>query len=84
MPEGGWGEDATSVETESGTTVSDNDLVALVQKLLAEKGFDPGPSDGLLGRQTIDAISAYQKEAGLPVTGQIDNGLVTALREQST
>jgi localization factor PodJL len=84
MPEGGWGEDATSVGTESGTTVSDNDLVALVQKLLAEKGFDPGPSDGLLGRQTIDAITAYQKEAGLPVTGRIDNGLVTALREQST
>ena len=30
---------------------SDNDLVALVQKLLAENGYDPGPADGLLGHE---------------------------------
>jgi localization factor PodJL len=84
MPDGGWGEDATSVGVETGTEVSENDLVALVQKLLAERGYDPGPPDGLLGRQTIQAISAYQKKLGLPVTGQIDDGLVTALRQQAT
>lgn len=83
-PNGGWGEDATSVGVERGTDVSENDLVALVQKLLAEKGYDPGPPDGLLGRQTIEAISAYQRKLGLPVTGQIDDGLVTALRRQAT
>jgi localization factor PodJL len=83
-PAGGWGEDATSVGEETGTKVSEHDLVALVQKLLAEKGYDPGPQDGLLGRQTIEAISSYQKEAGLPVTGQIDEELVTALSDQPT
>jgi peptidoglycan hydrolase-like protein with peptidoglycan-binding domain len=61
--------------------LSENDRVALVQKLLAERGFNPGPADGLLGAQTIQAITAFQEDAGLPKTGQIDNGLVTALQE---
>jgi localization factor PodJL len=81
LPEGGWTEeDATSVEAPQ----SDNDLVALVQTLLAEKGYDPGPPDGLLGRKTIEAISIFQERAGLPTTGQIDQGLVAALQERPT
>jgi localization factor PodJL len=79
MPEGGWGDTATSLQQQS-----ENELVALVQKLLAEKGFDPGPADGLLGHQTMQAITAFQEKAGLPATGLIDNGLVAALEEQST
>jgi localization factor PodJL len=81
MPEGGWSnaDNATSVEISS-----DGELVALVQKLLAENGYDPGPADGLLGRQTIDAISEFQSKAGLPATGKIDTGLVAALQAPST
>ena len=79
MPDGGWGQETTSVEL-----LSENDRVALVQKLLAEKGFDPGPADGLLGEQTIQAIGAFQEEAGLQPTGQIDDDLVAALKGQST
>ena len=79
MPEGGWGEDSTSVELDTTT-----DLVALVQMLLAEQGYDPGPSDGLLGERTIQAIYQFQEEAGLPTTGEIDAGLVAALQAPST
>jgi localization factor PodJL len=79
MPDGGWGEDTTSVQLDS-----EKDVVTLVQMLLAEQGYDPGPADGLLGEQTIQAIAKFQEQAGLPPTGQIDNGLVTALKEQST
>jgi localization factor PodJL len=79
MPEGGWGENASELQVQS-----ENDLVALVQKLLAEKGYDPGPADGLLGRQTIQAITDFQQKAGLPATGRIDTGLVAALQEQPT
>ena len=61
-----------------------NELVALVQKLLAQNGYDPGPPDGLLGKQTIDAIADFQAKAGLPRTGQIDTGLVAALQGNST
>ncbi len=60
---------------------SDNELVALVQKLLAENGYDPGPPDGLLGTKTIEAISEFQGKAGLPQTGQIDTGLVAGAAE---
>ena len=81
MPDNGWRSDdsSTSVEVKSG-----NDLVALVQKLLAENGYDPGPADGLLGEKTIEAISAFQDRAGLPKTGQIDTDLVAALRKRPT
>ncbi|HWT29984.1 MAG TPA: SEL1-like repeat protein, partial [Propylenella sp.] len=79
MPEGGWGQETTSVQLQD-----QNDMVALVQSLLAERGFDPGPADGLLGSQTIRAISAFQEEAGLPPTGVIDPNLVAALTGEST
>ena len=79
MPEGGWGEDTTSLDLQS-----EKSVVSLVQTLLAERGFDPGPADGMLGRQTIQAITAFQEQAGLPTTGQIDKGLVAALQDQST
>jgi localization factor PodJL len=79
MPEGGWGEDVTTMQLPT-----EKDLVSLVQMLLAEKGFDPGPADGLLGRQTVEAITRFQEQAGLPKTGQIDTGLVTALQERSS
>jgi localization factor PodJL len=81
MPEGGWSdaENSSSIQMSSET-----ELIALVQKLLADNGFDPGPADGKLGRQTIDAISAFQSQAGLPETGQIDNALVAALQASET
>ena len=46
IPKGGWqdSDNSTSIN------MSDqNELVALVQKLLAQNGYDPGPPDGLLG-----------------------------------
>ncbi len=81
MPDNGWrsGDSSTSVEVRSGS-----ELVALVQKLLAENGYDPGPADGLLGEKTVEAISAFQDQAGLPKTGQIDTDLVAALRKRPT
>jgi localization factor PodJL len=92
MPEGGWSDtqDSTSVEAQPsaaedqvGSVLSENDLVALVQKLLSDNGFDPGPADGLFGEQTMRAILDFQKQAGLPRTGQIDPGLVEALKGAS-
>ena len=68
MPEGGWADatNSTSVDLRD-----QNDLVALVQRLLAENGFDPGPADGLLGEQTIQAITAFQ-EQGWPAEDRAD------------
>jgi localization factor PodJL len=79
MPDGGWGED-TSLQH----LYSETDTVALVQKLLAEKGYDPGPPDGKLGARTVQAISAFREEAGLPASGAIDPSLVAKLQERQT
>ena len=43
-----------------------------VQETLRDKGFDPGPIDGVMGSQTREAISKYQKSENLPVTGHLD------------
>ncbi len=50
-----------------------------VQSALAAKGFNPGPVDGKSGSRTVNAIRAYQRQNGLPVTGRIDQPLLASL-----
>jgi len=42
-----------------------------IQQRLADLGYDPGPIDGAMGPKTREAIKAFQKQAGLPVDGQL-------------
>ena len=53
--------------------------VRLVQALLAERGYDPGPADGVMGRRTRAAIGAFEAAHGLTVTGRISPGLLAGL-----
>jgi localization factor PodJL len=76
-PEGGW--------DGAGTTLVDADRAALVKKiqtLLAEQGFDPGPADGVAGEKTREAVKAYQRQAGMAETGQIDGSLMASLGDK--
>ena len=50
------------------------------QRKLAEFGYRPGPADGAMGRRTIDALSRFQRENGLQVTGKLDAPTIDALR----
>ena len=50
----------------------DHHDIKKVQETLRDKGFNPGPIDGIMGSQTRKAISQYQKSQNLPVTGHID------------
>ena len=45
-------------------------LVYNIQLSLTRLGYNPGPVDGIYGRQTADAISQFQHANRLPVTGQ--------------
>ena len=38
----------------------DADTITKVQKALKEKGFDPGPIDGLMGSRTSKALRDFQ------------------------
>ena len=53
--------------------------VSRIQLALADLGYDPGPADGIAGPQTQTAIRAFEKDYGLPVTGQMSDGLNVAL-----
>ena len=53
-------------------SAADHDNIKKVQETLRDKGYDPGPIDGIMGSQTRGAISQYQKAENLPVTGHLD------------
>jgi peptidoglycan hydrolase-like protein with peptidoglycan-binding domain len=53
---------------------------AAVQQALTAKGYRPGPVDGVLGPRTREAIRRYQRDYGLPVTGQVSLALLNHLR----
>ncbi|WP_259400319.1 peptidoglycan-binding protein [Roseovarius sp. SCSIO 43702] len=55
------------------TTLSlSSDDTRAIQELLAEAGFDPGPTDGQWGPGSRRAMRAFQAEHALPETGQPD------------
>ena len=56
------------------------DDVRELQQRLADGGFDPGPVDGIVGRQTRAALRAFQRERGLPADGYPDASVLQELR----
>ncbi|MFK8067787.1 MAG: peptidoglycan-binding protein [Gammaproteobacteria bacterium] len=54
--------------------------VRQIQSGLAAKGYHPGPSDGIAGRQTRKAIRDYQRDNGLLVNGQPSPQLVSHIQ----
>ncbi len=76
MPQGGWNGPV------NGPTEADRQaLVRKIQTLLAEQGFDPGPTDGVVGQRTRDAVKAYQRQNGIAETGQVDSKLMAELAD---
>ena len=53
----------------------DSGLVYNIQASLTRLGYNPGPIDGVYGRRTADAISAYEYNNQLPVTGRATSGV---------
>ncbi|MGA8476652.1 MAG: peptidoglycan-binding domain-containing protein, partial [Chthoniobacterales bacterium] len=54
-------------------------IVLEVQVALQNAGYDPGPTDGVFGPSTREAISRYQRDQGLDVTGSITDPVLQAL-----
>jgi hypothetical protein len=46
--------------------------VKQAQQALKEKGYDPGPIDGVMGARTKEAIKSFQSASNLQVTGSLD------------
>lgn len=67
----------------AGLTYTDEMTVRSVQNALKDKGFDPGPIDGIYGPKTQKAIKSMQAAAGTAQTGVIDYSVLMALGVQA-
>lgn len=51
-----------------------------IQNLLIDLGYNPGPADGVIGRNTKTAITQFQRQRGLPVNGLASKALLIELK----
>lgn len=59
-----------------------SDSVHFLQQYLIEAGYQKaGTADGSYGPVTVKAVSALQKDCGLPVTGEADSPTIQALMD---
>jgi peptidoglycan hydrolase-like protein with peptidoglycan-binding domain len=57
----------------------DDEKIRQVQHALHDKGFDPGPADGILGARTKGAVREFQDRYGVKASGDLDNQTFYAL-----
>ena len=50
-----------------------------LQQSLSDRGYDPGPIDGVVGRETATAIKAFQRHKGLPTDEYVDMDTIRAI-----
>jgi len=65
-------------------TASGDELTQIVQEDLTALGYDPGPVDGYASTKTIIAVSRFQSENGLEVTGEITPQLAGIIKAAIT
>lgn len=63
----------------SSPALGQSEIVREAQTKLSEKGFDPGPADGLMGPRTREAIRSFQRANDLQETGRLDEATQQAL-----
>jgi len=69
-----------STDSVASEPAASDPLVAAVQNALAVSAYGPITADGVVGPQTREAIMRFQRDHGLPETGEINDGLVVELR----
>lgn len=69
--------------TVSGGNDEESARIRRVQTGLAELAYEPGPIDGKLNLKTRDAILRFERDRGLPETGEIGAALLSELAKMS-
>ncbi|OIO32617.1 MAG: hypothetical protein AUJ70_05115 [Candidatus Omnitrophica bacterium CG1_02_40_15] len=64
-----------------GSTDIINPKIEEVQVILKDEGYEPGNTDGRMGKETRDAIKAFQESIGLRSTGYIDKTTLVQLED---
>ena len=65
-------------------TIARDAVVRLVQERLTERGYDPGPVDGMMGSATRTALGAFQMDEGLTPSQDADAATLDALGLRGT
>ena len=77
-----------SSETASPSTTSQgagrSALTYEVQTLLKQRGYNPGPVDGIYGGKTKAAIEQFERDVGVSPRGKVTEELRTLLKQRST
>lgn len=55
-----------------------------VQQALKDKGYDPGPIDGVMGAKTKEALKSFQSASNLSATGTLNSETAQKLGVQSS
>jgi peptidoglycan hydrolase-like protein with peptidoglycan-binding domain len=71
--------DAAMRDRSGVTPTRSQSQVMAMQQALKEKGFEPGPIDGVMGPRTASALKEYQKAENLKMTGQMDRDTAAKL-----
>ncbi len=58
---------------------ANNVQIAVLQRMLLALGFNPGRTDGYFSQETKDAVSVFQRQNHIPVTGELNNATAYAL-----
>jgi hypothetical protein len=75
-------EGGTAVPDPSGATRRALVTTREIQAALVELGYDPGPIDGIWGKQTRSAVKAFQRDAGLVADGVVGKKTRGEMRER--
>jgi peptidoglycan hydrolase-like protein with peptidoglycan-binding domain len=72
-----------SVSTSAHASMS-SDQVRQIQQALSDRGFDPGPVDGVMGPKTRQAMRNFRQAQGLSGGDSADSATLSALGVDST
>jgi peptidoglycan hydrolase-like protein with peptidoglycan-binding domain len=72
------------VKDKMGANGHANADVRTAQQALRDRGFDPGPIDGVMGPRTTAAVKDFQQKENLNVTGSLDADTNARLASAST
>ncbi len=57
-------------------------MIRQIQLYLTRLGYDPGTAGGVMGKKTVAAIKAYQRDVRLAVDGKASLSLLESLKSQ--
>ena len=60
-----------------------SEQISTMQRKLASLGYDPGPTDGRVGKKTEAAIRAFQRDYRMRVDGRIDERLLVRVDSEA-